>query len=91
MKNKIQLMGLLAIMQLTSCATQPMSNDNSKKVGAGLGAAAGAALGGILGHQSGRGLEGAAIGAAAGGAYGYQHGPKPLGGDGTIQQTRRGN
>lgn len=68
-----------------------MSNENAQRFGALGGALGGAALGGIIGHQNGRGGEGALIGGLGGAAYGYQNGPKHLGGDGSIQQTRRTN
>lgn len=91
MNRHIKLTGILAIFTLSSCATQPMSNENAKGAGAGAGALGGAILGGIIGHQSGNALEGAAIGAAGGGIAGYQNGADWFGGDKSIQKTRRGN
>lgn len=83
----------IATMCLTaipiSCA--PMSNNNAKPTAAVGGALLGAAAGGIIGHQSGHTAEGATIGAAAGGAYGWENGPKILGGNGSIQDVKRGD
>lgn len=62
MKN---ILTLITIASLSSCATGP----NAQR-GAVIGGLGGAAVGGIIGNQSGRGLEGALIGGALGAAGG---------------------
>lgn len=90
MTKHTKLLGILVILPIASCAPTPMSNTNAQGAGAGAGAVGGALLGGIIGHQSGNAAEGAAIGAVGGALTGYQNGPKWFGGDGSIQQTKRG-
>lgn len=88
MTNHTKLLSLLASIPLASCA--PMSNTNAQVAGAGTAAVGGAILGGVIGHQSGNAAEGAAIGGAGGAIYGYQSGASWFGGDGSINQTKRG-
>lgn len=80
---------LLLTVLISSCA--PMSNTNAKPTAAIGGALLGAAGGAAIGNQSGRTGEGALIGAAAGGAYGWENGSNLLGGDGSVQDVRKGH
>ena len=80
---------LILTALIPSCA--PMSNTNAKPTAAIGGALLGAAGGAAIGKQSDRAGEGAAIGAAAGGLYGWENGSNILGGDGSVQDVRRGN
>lgn len=65
------LLGLIASVGLTGCATTGTGQVNRASQGAVIGSLLGAGLGAVVGHQSRETGEGATIGAAAGALGGY--------------------
>lgn len=77
--KKIKILGLTALVVLSSffASCDSVKNANNTQKGTGIGAAAGALIGGIIGNNSGIGTAGGAlIGAAIGGGTGALIGNK---------------